>query len=110
MYVQPIQPWTQSPLKLVGDAGTLFQKDDTTLTAVDVETLTTKWSLVTSGTPVMAVAGGGVAIHDAATGIISVVDSSGAITSTDTLVSSTLTSGLEQGQLEAIDAGSLSAV
>jgi alpha-tubulin suppressor-like RCC1 family protein len=74
-------------ISLVGDGGTAYLASATGASyAVDVTSLTTKWASPAIGVPTMSIAGGGLALHQAATGLLLILDQSGTVRSTSSLV------------------------
>jgi hypothetical protein len=82
-----------SPLKLVGDDGIAYLKEGSTLTAIDVVTWDTKWTLPSSASPVMALRDRGVAIHDGS--VLTFIDANGVSTATAPLVAMNVASPLD---------------
>jgi hypothetical protein len=102
-----------SSITLTGDAGTAFVTPGggEATYAVDVTTWAPLWTAPVTGTPVMAIAGGGVAVHNVATGTLSVVDGDGVLRSTSPLPLTDAYQALRAGEWIGSDAnGMLAAV
>lgn len=103
---------------LVGDEGTAYlaPTDETTLSAFDVVSGTTTWTIDWSttgdnfGRPAMALAGGGIAVHHPFTSAMTVLDSSGLAVETQVMTVSNPTSILQFGRWEGLDLAGLSSV
>ncbi|MGH9387644.1 MAG: hypothetical protein ACRD2N_25575 [Vicinamibacterales bacterium] len=83
---------------LVGDAGTAYVYRNELLEALDVATLTSKWTVPWTGHPVMALDGGGVAVHDQATGNLMLRDALGQPMVTSAMPIEFPTSVVRQGE------------
>jgi hypothetical protein len=97
---------------LTGDAGTAYLSDSgASLTAIDVSTWTPKWSKDWTasgenvGTVVMAIMGGGVAVHHPGMGTMTVLDEDGTVTATSAMLASDPKSVLALGEWLGIGVG-----
>lgn len=71
--VQPAQGGNYVSIDLVGDNGTAFVRDSSTVSAVDVASWGTKWTMATTAMPVAALA------LQASDGVLSTVDANGLV-------------------------------
>jgi len=85
-------PGGSPDIVLTGDDGTAYIPTYNGVTAVDVATWATKWTSTAAGVPVMALADGGVVLHNVSTAQMTVVDGNGNTGGTNTLPVSNPTS------------------
>jgi outer membrane protein assembly factor BamB len=78
----PVAPETS--IRMVGDAGTAYVTGEAggEVSAVDVTSWTPKWVQPVTGEPLMAIAGGGLAVRDYWTEMLSVISETGVVRST----------------------------
>lgn len=98
----------ESALAGAGGATAYYRSPGGPLTAVDVATWTPKWTTTQPGVPVMALAEGGVALHDPATGTLSVFDDGGTSIASGPVPGAAPRSALQFGRWEGVGAGYLS--
>jgi hypothetical protein len=71
--------YPHTPIKMTGDNGSAILKQGQTLTALNAGTWSTLWTLEHSGTPIVALDGGGILIHDSQTATLTELAANGSI-------------------------------
>jgi hypothetical protein len=93
---------TNSALKLVSQ-GIAYIKTESEVSAVQVTNWNPVWTIESDGLPIVALDGGGAAIHDAVSGALKVVNSSGVVISTATVALLAPSSAYVMGAWEGSD-------